>query len=305
MDSTAGFIQTKKAGQTQRDRKSLVVRPNGRSADYIIPSFALGCELACSYCYVARHRPYGNPLELYENREAIWQAVKTHWQALPAKLTPNQCDPHHWTYDIGESTDCLSPAVVDTTRWFIERFLDETDAKPTFATKLAIGPQVLDAIPHAPRQARIRMSLSPAPIIKQLEAATSPLEARLVSIEKLYALGYEVHLNFSPVVVYEGWLADYSRLFQQIKAVVPRPVLQTLACEVIFLTHHPRLHELNLAWRPEAEALLWAPELQETKTNERGTEVLRYQHGLKAQFVRRFTQLLAQHLPEVPIRYIF
>lgn len=305
MDSTAAFIQTKKAGQTQRPRKGLVVRPNGRSADFIIPSFATGCELACSYCYVARHRPFGNPLERYENTEAIWQAVTAHWQALPPKAVPNQCDPTAWTYDIGESTDCLSPAVVATTRTFIERFLDETDAKPTFATKLATGPQVLEAIPHAPRQARIRLSLSPAAVIKQLEAGTSPLEARLVAIEKLHAMGYEVHLNFSPVVVYEGWVTDYIRLFKQIRLLVAPEVLRELACEVIFLTHHPKLHEANLAWRPAAEALLWTPQWQETKTNERGDAVLRYQARIKAQLVARFEQLLARHLPEVRLRYIF
>ena len=305
MDSTVAFLQAKKASQTQRTRKGLVIRPNGRSADFIIPSFAVGCELACSYCYVARHRAYGNPLEVYDNRKAIWEAVKAHWESLPPKSTPNQCDPTAWTYDIGESTDCLSPAVVATTRWFIERFLDETDAKPTFATKLAVGPKVLDALPHAPKQARVRLSLSPAPVIKQLEAGTSPLEARLVAIEQLVAMGYEVHLNFSPVVVYEGWVGDYVRLFKQLQLVVSQDVLDQLACEVIFLTHHPRLHELNMRWRPEAEDLLWTPAWQEAKTNERGDAVLRYQHAMKAQLVTRFRQLLAEHLPGVRLRYIF
>jgi DNA repair photolyase len=299
------FIQAKKAGMSSRDRKGMVVRPNGRSADFIIPNFAVGCELACTYCYVARHRPTGNPLELYKNREAIWKAVKSHWEKQPEKTIPNQCDPKLWTYDIGESTDCLSPAVVETTRYFIARFLEETQAKPTFATKLAVGPRVLEPITHAPRQARVRLSLSPAHVITALEVGTSPLAARLASIEKLWDMGYEVHLNFSPVVAYEGCFADYADLFQQIRDVVPQAVLNQLACEVIFLTHHEGLHESNVGWRPEAEKLLWTPQWQETKINQRGDSVLRYNYKAKQHLVNKFKQLLAEKLPEVQLRYIF
>lgn len=298
------YIHAKKAGASERERKGLEVKLNGRSADFIIPSFATGCQLACTYCYVARHRAFGNPLEVYTNREAIWAAVKAHWLRQPVKV-PNQCDPRLWTYDIGESTDCLTPAVVETTRWFIAKFLDETEAKPSFATKLAVGPRVLADISHRPRQARVRLSLSPQHIVSTLEVGTSPLAARLASINKLWELGYEVHLNFSPVVAYKGWVADYTELFQQVRESVRPEVLEQLACEVIFLTHHPKLHESNLSWRPEAEQLLWTPQWQETKVNERGGDVLRYQHGAKAKLVAKFKQLLAAELPEVRLRYIF
>lgn len=303
--SSIEFLQLKKAGRIERPRKGLAVKENGRSADFIIPNFAVGCELACTYCYVARHRPLGNSLELYSNPDAIWEAVKAHWLELPPKIS-NQCDPRLWTYDIGESTDCLSPAVVKTTRYFIDKFLSETQAKPTFATKLAVGPKVLEPIHYASRQARVRLSLSPAHIIQQLEVGTSALSARLASIEQLYALGYEVHLNFSPVVVYKGWVADYSKLFEQIRAMVSPEVLRQLSCEVIFLTHHPKLHESNLSWRPEAEELLWTPQWQETKTNQRGdSDVLRYRYAAKRKLVERFKQLLCEELGEVMLRYIF
>jgi len=43
-------MAAKKNGSVQRERKGLVVRANGRSADWIMPSFAVGCGLVCAYC---------------------------------------------------------------------------------------------------------------------------------------------------------------------------------------------------------------------------------------------------------------
>ena len=40
-------------------RKSLVIRPSGRSTDYISPSFGYGCLYNCTYCYMKRHKPEG------------------------------------------------------------------------------------------------------------------------------------------------------------------------------------------------------------------------------------------------------
>ena len=50
-------------------RKRLDVRPNGRSADFIAPSYSNGCALACSYCYVPRRKGYANPISTFVNIE--------------------------------------------------------------------------------------------------------------------------------------------------------------------------------------------------------------------------------------------
>src|SRR5919202_5330360 len=39
-------------------KKSLTARPNGRSSDFITPSTANGCAMACAYCYVPRRKGY-------------------------------------------------------------------------------------------------------------------------------------------------------------------------------------------------------------------------------------------------------
>lgn len=300
------FMAAKKAGAIVRDRKGLAVKPNGRSADWIIPSFTLGCPLVCVYCSISRHRPFGNPLEQFANVEEIWEAVTKHWQQLPAKQ-PNQCDPEVWTYDIGESTDCLTPQNIQVTRWFIEKFLDETQAKPTFATKLANHKGLPELNIEDTHRVRVRVSLMPERISQILEPATSPIKQRILAANEMFAKGYEVHVNFSPVVLYDQWQEDYVELFQKMEELLRPDVKHFMKAEVIMLTHHPKLHEMNLLWNPEAEALLWQPGLQETKTTERGDSgVLRYRAFTTKQLaVARFKQLLAEHLPWCTIRYIF
>src|SRR3954465_11222087 len=99
---------------------------------------------------------------------------------------------------------------------------------------------------------------------------TSPISERIAAIDDFVAAGYEVHLNFSPVIVHEGWLEQWSELFQQIADGTNEVTKQQLACEIIFLTHNQALHEVNLGWHPQGEQLLWRPDLQQPKRSASG-----------------------------------
>ena len=52
-------------------KKSLAATPNGRSSDFIAPSTANGCAMACAYCYVPRRKGYSNPITVFANIEQI------------------------------------------------------------------------------------------------------------------------------------------------------------------------------------------------------------------------------------------
>lgn len=78
-----------------------------------------------------------------------------------------------------------------------------------------------------------------------------------------------------------------------------------LAAEVIFLTHNERLHEVNLGWHPQAEDVLWRPDLQESKVSSNGFTNVRYRSGAKAGYVRQLTALIAEIAPYCRIRYAF
>ena len=131
------------------------------------------------------------------------------------------------------------------------------------------------------------------------------IEAVSAAIPELHRAGYEVHLNFSPVVLREGWEAKWGALFAELDDVLPAVVKDQLAAEVIMLTHNEELHETNLAWHPKAEELLWRPDIQEQKVSEGGGVNLRYRTGWKGQWLGRFKGLLTARMPYCRVSYAF
>jgi DNA repair photolyase len=48
----------------------------------------------------------------------------------------------------------------------------------------------------------------PQTIAKIVDVRTSPMSERIHSINDFVAAGYDVHVNFSPVIVHEAWEAE-------------------------------------------------------------------------------------------------
>jgi len=55
---------------------------------------------------------------------------------------------------------------------------------------------------------RIRFSLLPDQIARVVDVRTSSVSDRIAAIDDFVRAGYEVHVNFSPVILYEGWERD-------------------------------------------------------------------------------------------------
>jgi spore photoproduct lyase len=152
---------------------------------------------------------------------------------------------------------------------------------------------------------RIRFSLMPEKIRTILEPNTSTIEERLNAINEFKAAGYDVHLNFSPVVVYDGWENDYIELFKQVNSTVKEEYKPEVLAEVIFLTHNAKKHEYNTLNNLPGEDLLWTPELQESKISQYGGENIRYKTYVKNGMVSTFKKIHNQIIPWNTIRYIF
>ena len=296
------FLRPKREVLVLGVKKGMTFRPNGRSADFIAPSTSNGCAMACAYCYVARRKGHANPVTVFANIEEIAAATARHAGRLGPK-PPNQVDPRDWVYDLGENGDLsVDAGISDNVRDLVALFRTLPNAKGSFATKW-VNPALLDYDPQG--RTRIRMSLMPAALAKLLDIRTAPVAERIAAIPELHRAGYEVHVNFSPVVLREGWEADWATLFEELDAVLPEQVKTQLAAEIIMLTHNDALHEVNLAWHPKAEALLWRPDLQEEKQSEGGQTNLRYRTGWKGRWIGRFRELLARHMPYCRVRYAF
>ena len=298
------WVQIKRTVLVLGMRKSFPFRDNGRSSDFVAPGFSNGCAMACAYCYVPRRKGFANPITTYVNIESIQRAIVRHAAQLPRMRTePSQVDPDYWVYEIGENGDCSADALLSQNlRDLVTMFRHLPNAKATFATKF-VNRALLDYEPRG--KTRLRFSLMPPGLSTLVDVRTSRIEERIAAVNDFVAAGYEVHLNFSPVIIYEGWEADYARLFEQVDDTLNPQSKAQLAAEVIFLTHNAGLHEVNLRWHPKAERHLWRPDLQEVKISNTGGENVRYRHGYKGQLIGQFRALMQRHLPYCPIRYIF
>jgi len=282
--------------------KTLTIRESGRSSDFIAPSFANGCLGACAYCYVDRNKAV-NPITLFTNTEEILTAVDKHVQKQAWPKVPNQTHSQYYTYDIGCNSDIsVDAAISDNVAAATTFFRNHPKAFGTFATKF-VNPELLSYDPQ--RKMRIRFSLMPHRVSKLVDVRTDSVDQRLAAINNFYEAGYEVHVNFSPVIVYEGWQQDYRELFQMLDETVHPQVKAQMSCEVIFLTHNQWQHEANLTINPKAEELIWTPANQETKRSQFGGINVRYQYQLKAQMIAEFKQLQEEIIPWCKIRYIF
>lgn len=285
------------------ERKTLVIRPSGRSTDYIAPSFGFGCLYNCAYCYMKRHKPEGLTIADKKSVTDILTEINSHaWFDSTEK--PNQTHPQYISYDISCNEDFALHAKYHDWQRIFGFFKDHPLAMGSFATKY-VNKDLLEFNPN--KKVRIRFSMMPERLQQVLEPKTSSINERLSAIRYFLNAGYEVHLNFSPVIVYENWLEDYRELFNQIKKVAEEHNWNNdeVKAEVIFLTHNKEKHLRNLEDNLPGEEFLWTPEIQEDKISQYGGKNVRYKSGFKAEKIKEFVELHDSILPWNTIRYVF
>ena len=195
-------------------KKSLSFRPNGRSAHFIAPSTSNGCAMACAYCYVPRRKGYANPISIFVNIDETCQAICRHAARQGRLSSPDQIDGEHWVYDVGENGDLsVDAAICENVKDLVVTFRKIPNANGSFATKF-VNPDLLAYDPQG--KTRIRFSLMPDKVAKVVDVRTSAIADRIAAVDDFVRAGYEVHLNFSPVIVYDGWEQDWQALFEQV-----------------------------------------------------------------------------------------
>lgn len=278
--------------------KTLKLKPNGRSSDFVSPNFILGCNGGCSsYCYTNR---FGrNKVYINDNIDDILSIIDKESKTWGIKI-PNQTDEKYWTVDI--SCDSDIPYHWKDYNWekVFNFFTTSSNLKATFATKY-VNNQLLK---YGNEQLRIRFSLMPQNISDILEKNTSNISIRIDAINRFIENGWDVHINYSPVVYYEGWEKDYKLLFEEVNDKVKYK--NVVKAEVIFLTHNKSLRNTNLKLgKLEEEKLLWNPSIQEEKVSEYGGVNVRYEWRFKNELIKKFKELHNEKNSWCDIRYIF
>ena len=278
-------------------RKTMTIRPSGRSTDFISPSFGYGCLYNCAYCYMKRHKPHG--LDIAKNINDILYEIDCHSMFADVEK-PNQTHDKFITYDISCNEDFALHAKFHDWKYIFNWFKNKHNVMGSFATKY-VNDDLLEFNPE--QKVRIRFSLMPESYSNVLEPNTSSIEHRIKAIDRFIEAGYDVHINFSPVIVTYGWLEKYAELFTQVNNLVENK--DKVKAEVIFLTHNKEKHEYNLRHDIQGEHIIWRPELQEDKVSQYGGKNVRYRHDLKAEYIKQFKELHNAIIPWNTIRYIF
>jgi spore photoproduct lyase len=275
--------------------KTLTTKDNGRSSDAVSPNFIYGCLGGCmkSYCYVGRFNH--DKVYINENTQDIFDSIGKWVGKQPWPKVPNQTDEKYYTIDIGCSTDVALMSKHYNWQEVFSAFNHHPLIKTTFATKYPTRLPI-DDYKLNPGKHRIRVSLMPQKYSNILEPNTDKIADRIKCIPKLQEK-IDVHINFSPIIYAEGWLDEYRKLFEELKAAGI-----DIPCECIFLTYNVTSHK-NAS--DEVNALCWRPDIQEAKDSQYAPDNIRYEHKLKSKMIKDFVALYSEFFNPNNIRYIF
>tara|TARA_R100000322_G_scaffold165169_1_gene130254 strand:- start:1386 stop:2222 length:837 start_codon:yes stop_codon:yes gene_type:complete len=270
--------------------KTLVTKTNNNSSDCIAPNIIYGCFGGCvnTYCYMSRYN--GKRVFVNENVNEIFNSV-VEWEKTYNKV-PNQQDPIYTMVDIACNSDLvlMQKHMPEPLHDYLKRFDNHPQLNSTMATKYP-GLLKLD-VNHFNKKPRVRVSLMPQKYSSILEPKMQKILSRIHDVNRLKDLGWEVHLNYSPLVFYPGWSKEYDALFRLVKKYAGEN-----KCEVIALTNH-----VNQMIRSSEEVRELMKYSDEPK-NLNGT--LRYPIKKKTKALENFKEIYSKYFNLDTIRYIF
>tara|TARA_R110002020_G_scaffold52741_2_gene147901 strand:+ start:311 stop:1144 length:834 start_codon:yes stop_codon:yes gene_type:complete len=270
--------------------KTLVTKPNNNSANCIAPNLIYGCFGGCvdTYCYMSRYN--GDRVFVNQNVDEIFNSV-VEWEKSYDKF-PDQQDSKYTMVDIACNSDLvlMQKFIPNGLHDYLKLYDDHPQLNTTMATKYS-GLLKLD-VNHFNKKPRIRVSVMPQIYSDVLEPKMQKISSRIKDIQRIKDLGWEVHINYSPLIFYPEWQEHYKQLFEEILEHAGEN-----KCEVIALTNHAN---------QMAKSTVAAKELMrfsnEIKNN---SGVMRYPLKHKKRRINEFKVLYSQYFNLNTIRYIF
>ena len=270
--------------------KTLVTKTNNNSSDCIAPNIIYGCYGGCvdTYCYMSRYN--GKRVFVNKNVNEIFNSV-VEWEKTYNKV-PNQQDPVYTMVDIACNSDLvlMQKHVPGTLHNYLKMYDNHSQLNSTMATKYP-GLLKLD-VNSFNKAPRVRVSLMPQKYSNVLEPKMQKISSRIKDVNRLKKLGWEVHLNYSPLIFYPGWSKEYNALFKEVKEHAGEN-----KCEVIALTNH--VFQMNRANDDARELMRYS---DETKNH---SGVMRYPVNKKRRALDNFKNIYSKYFNLNTIRYIF
>lgn len=296
---------------------------NGRSTDFLPGNMIQsGCSYACSYCYLDRHGPsyikfYDDYfkfvdfcIDVEHNQEIYRQKFI---KETNRDFERNRDEKHnkYITIDIGcDDNITLSnrATIHENYNGHIVELVNSVTENTkeimlSFASKDA---NFSDYAPYIknPERSRIRLSLMPEDHRKILELNTSKIDDRIKSINYLVDMGFEVHINLSPIVVTSNFANEYADLLKQINENLSQKAKDQMAYEIIFVTHDNVVNDNMAEYMPKAFLMIAGGECSlEPKWNK--PNVYSYSRQDKTKLKMIMNGLIDEFTPYSRVRYMF
>jgi spore photoproduct lyase len=273
-----------------QETKTLITKDNNNSANCIAPNLIYGCFGGCvdTYCYMSRYN--GHRVFVNKNVDEIFNSVLK-WEENFTKV-PDQQDPVYTMVDIACNTDLvlmqkhMPEQLID----YLKRYDDHPRLNSTMATKY---PKLLKLdVSNFNKFPRVRVSLMPQKYSNILEPKMQDIKSRIHDINRLKLLGWEVHINYSPLIFYPGWQDEYEKLFRMVSKIAGEN-----KCEVIALTNHA--NQMNKASDKAKDLMKRSYEVK----NKSG--IMRYPIEHKTRLIQEFKDIYSKYFNLDTIRYIF
>lgn len=178
---------------------------------YNLINLGFGCRFECEYCF----------LQQYQNLHAV--LLPANVDEFLAKIDEGQFRAGPFDrprIGSGEFTDSL---VFDDLTQYSAKLVPFFRARPhlqfEFKTKSVNIAGLLQA--GGCENIVVSWSVNAAPITNQAEHFTPPLTERLKAACEVARAGYRLGFHFDPVVIYEGYQADYARTVEEMADTLP------------------------------------------------------------------------------------
>jgi len=232
----------------------------------------------------------GKRVFVNKNVEDIFNSV-VEWEKTYTKV-PDQQDPVFTMVDIACNTDLvlMQKHMPIPLHDYLLMYDQHEQLNTTMATKY---PELLTLdVSRFNKKPRVRVSVMPQKYSDILEPKMSSIVSRIHDINRLKDLGWEVHINYSPLIFVKGWDKEYDNLFSTVKSIAGQN-----KCEVIALTNHKM--QMTKAPIEAQEIMKWSSEVKNS------SGVMRYPLRHKGRWLEEFKELYSQYFDRDTIRYIF
>lgn len=175
-----------------------------------VMNITTNCPMDCSYCFLLGYinRPITT---VYANLDEIVAGVRTAVEQQPNRL---------FRVGTGDLSDSLAlDPIGQIGRWIVPQFANIPNAILELKTKTVCVDGLLD-LDNGGRTV-VSWSVNPPHVISTEEHGCASLGQRLGAARKAVGAGYLIGFHFDPMIVYDGWQADYGEVVRRIFEAVP------------------------------------------------------------------------------------